>query len=111
MLLGLSNTVFPRARADIVIPPLDNVSFQGLGGVSGSALDVCGAGYLFDRSHFRTRAVQANEGSACPCQHGQRLQHDLGDLQDLSVHAGEISRDPLGADRRLHGVLFHGAST
>ena len=41
--------------------------------------------------------------------HGQCFQHHLGNLQNLSVHAGQIPRDPLGADRGVHDLLFQGA--
>ena len=70
MLLGVNNTVF-GSEADIVIPPLDTVSFQGLGGMSGSTLMyagliICLIGAVFGLVQYKqTKAlpVHASMGS------------------------------------------------
>ena len=103
--VSLATNAF-AGEADIKIPDLTQVKFDGLGGVSGVMLMYVGIFLCFVGAFFGL--VQYKQTKALPVhrQHGQGLQHDLGNLQNLPVHAGQVPRHPLGADRRLHLYYF-----
>jgi len=97
-------------EADIKIPPLDTVRFEGLGGISGTMLMYLGALSCAAWARF-FGLVQYKQTKALPVHESMSRvsHHHLGDLQDLPVHAGQVPGDPLGADCRVHD-LFTSAS-
>ena len=60
------------SEADIKIPPLDTVKFDGLGGVSGTTLMYLGIVHLRHRRRLRPGAIQADQGPAGAREHGAR---------------------------------------
>ena len=93
-------------EADINLPDLSLVKF---GSVSGlhlmyAGLVVCVIGLVFGLIQYKqTKAMPVHES------HGERLADDLGNLQDLPVPAGQVPGRPVGADRRVHGLLLRAA--
>ncbi len=64
------------------------------------------SGHLRHRRGVRLVAIQTDARAASPQIHGRRFQHHLGNVQNLSVPAGKISRRALDSHRDLHGLLF-----
>ena len=86
----LTTTGAYASEADIRIPDLSKVRFDGLGGVSGVALmyfgiGMCVLGAIFGLVQYRqTKALPVHDSMA------QRLEHHLGDLQDLPAPARQV---------------------
>ena len=106
LVLLLSAAGLHASDADLKIPPLDSVTFDGLGGVSGYTLMylgivMCAIGAAFGLvQYLQTKSLPVHKSMA------DVSQHHLGDVQNLSVPAGQISGHPVAADRGLHLFLF-----
>jgi K(+)-stimulated pyrophosphate-energized sodium pump len=100
------------SEADIKIPDLSTVKFDGLGGVSGHTLmllgiAICAVGALFGIvQYLQTKALPVHESMA-------RVSHSIYETCKTYLYTqGQIAGHPLAADRRLHDRLFrlsHGA--
>ena len=78
-------------EADIILPDLSKVTFSIFGGAMGGLHDhVFRPRRLPDGSGFRGYPVQADEEHPGPLVHARRVQHHLGDLQDLPVQQGKF---------------------
>ena len=97
------------SEASIKIPVLTQVTFSGLAGISGVTLMYLGIVMCAFGAAFGLYQYKQTKRVAGAQEHERRVEHHLGDLQDLPFPAGQVPCHPLGADRRLHGVLLRGA--
>src|SRR5207244_5100202 len=65
-------------------------------------------GGLRYRASFRPGAIPTNQELASPFLDARSLEHNLGDLQNVSRSTGQIFGRALAAHRDLHGLLFCG---
>src|SRR5438874_7805974 len=78
---------------------------QRVGRDEGHDVNVSGYRDLRPRSDFWLVPIQTDQGAAGSLEYGECVEYDLGDVQDLPVHPGQIPGDPLGADRRVDGLF------
>ena len=97
LLLTLTAVAASASEADIKIPPLDTVSFNVMGkAISGMAilyigLVICAIGVVFGLVQYKqTKDLAVHESMR------DGVEHDLGDVQNLSLSAGQISRRSSG---------------
>ncbi len=97
-------------EADIQLPSLDQVSFFH-GAVTSRAILFFGLLRVRRRRGVWDLGIRPHPRVAGPPLNARGLAHHLGNVQNLSVAAGEISRRAVGAHRGMHDLLFHRAAT
>ena len=78
-----------RATPTSICPPLQDVTFPG-GGLGGHALLYLGLACLRDWRAVRLLGIRPVPRAAGAQGHEQRLQHDLGDVQNLPGQQGKF---------------------
>ena len=102
---GLAQNPPPQGggEAHLILPDLSQATFVGINGrtLLMAGLGICALGLLFGL--FTYNAVAR---SPCPPIDARRIGTDLGDLQNLSLDAGQVPADSRDFHRRHHPVLL-----